>query len=462
MTRTDKTRSVLGPASLLASGLLLACGSTPGEDTGASTSAIGLPANNLVVNPSFEKNLDGWYEWQGSATRVYRSDAPNGHYVAQVRGSGAPMYSIGDAKPLVASIPAGRSYHASAYVRAASSSASGKPLTLVLRERDGAGNVAHLWTSTAAALGPTFVEVTAEAGSPTAGDVLDVYVLQENAEAGDAFDVDAVAVVATAVAGADGGAHADAGGHADAGAHVDSGGSHPVDSGSKSADSGSASDTGSGTPSPLGVSGTWTLIFDDEFTESALDTTRWAPYWFSDGDSSNGTPMESTNVAVSGGYLDLTLTSSGTGGLVSTNPSGGASPGFQFTYGFMEARIDLPGSGTEIANWPAWWADGQDWPTDGEIDVVEGLGGTAAYHFHDPSGGPGASVSGNYTGWHTFGANWQPGSVTYYYDGKAVGSITSGITSAPMYLLLENSGGAYSGPSVRPATMQVDYVRVWQ
>ena len=51
--------------------------------------------------------------------------------------------------------------------------------------------------------------------------------------------------------------------------------------------------------------------------------------------------MDSSNVSVSGGYLNLALTSSGTGGLVSTNPSGGASPGFQFTYGYAEARIYL-------------------------------------------------------------------------------------------------------------------------
>jgi hypothetical protein len=31
-----------------------------------------------------------------------------------------------------------------------------------------------------------------------------------------------------------------------------------------------------------------------------------------------------------------------------------------------------------------------------------------------------------------------------------------------MFLILENSGGSSGGPSVRPATMRVDYVRVWQ
>jgi beta-glucanase (GH16 family) len=63
------------------------------------------------------------------------------------------------------------------------------------------------------------------------------------------------------------------------------------------------------------------------------------------------------------------------------------------------------------------------------------------------------------TGWHTFGADWQPGSVTYYYDGQAVGTISTGITSAPMYLILTNT--VASGQTATTDNMQVHYVRVW-
>jgi hypothetical protein len=451
LVRALKTCPFASHFPLLPSLLLLAAcgGSSSSPDNVATTgSSLSLPAGNLVTNPSFEKSLNGWYEWQASGTRVSRSDAPNGHDVAEVTCTGGSMYSIGDSAPLVAHIPSNVAYHASAYVRAASSSSEGKPVTLVLRERNPTGDVARLWTSTSSTLGSSFQELKTVASSPTPGNVLDLYILQEDAESGDAFFADAVAVTQSATS------------PSDAGVHHDSGTPPPVDSGSKPDSAKDAHDSGS--VMPLGVSGSWKLIFDDEFNGSALDTNTWAPYWFANGDESNGTTMESSNVSMSGGTLNLTLTTAGTGALVSTNPSGGASPGFQFTYGFLEARIFLPGSGSEIANWPAWWADGQNWPADGEIDVIEGLGGTAAYHFHDPSGGPGSSVSGNYTGWHTYGADWQPGSVTYYYDGVAVGSITSGITSAPMYLILENSGGSYSGPTVEPATMQVDYARVWQ
>jgi beta-glucanase (GH16 family) len=70
------------------------------------------------------------------------------------------------------------------------------------------------------------------------------------------------------------------------------------------------------------------------------------------------------------------------------------------------------------------------------------LGGAAAYHFHSPG--------------------CQSGVVTYYYDGNEVGQITTGITSSPMYLILNYAVAGQGGAVVTPSTMQVDYVRVWQ
>ncbi|MBO4253479.1 glycoside hydrolase family 16 protein [Streptomyces griseorubiginosus] len=225
---------------------------------------------------------------------------------------------------------------------------------------------------------------------------------------------------------------------------------------------------------PLGVPGTWRNVFDDEFNGTSLDGSKWNPNWLgcsgcttkpvNSGELSAYSPSQ---VSVSGGNLHLkavqqSATVNGTtypyvSGLVESNGKA------QFTYGAFEARIYTPASGTQIANWPAFWTDGQNWPTDGEMDVMEGLGGSACYHFHSPAGGPGGCASGSYTGWHTYGAEWAPGSVTYYYDGKQVGRITTGITSAPMYLILNNAvSSTHGGPTQVPADMMVDYVKVWQ
>jgi hypothetical protein len=219
-----------------------------------------------------------------------------------------------------------------------------------------------------------------------------------------------------------------------------------------------------------GASGWGTPTFDDEFTsDSSLNTSDWTPYWYSNGTNQNGTNMYSSNVSIANGYLNLDASGGegSSGGLISSNPSDGSGhKGFEYTYGFMEVSAYIPASGSKVANWPAIWAVGADWPEDGELDVMEGLSGSACYHFHYGSGSGsqvGGCASGTYTGWHTFAANWQPGSVTYYYDGVEVGQDTgSYITTEPMYIILENSTGSYGLiPVTTPTDMQVAYVRVW-
>jgi beta-glucanase (GH16 family) len=227
----------------------------------------------------------------------------------------------------------------------------------------------------------------------------------------------------------------------------------------------------SGSAQPVGGGpGPWNLTLDSEFNGSSLDPSQWSTGWFGSGITQpvNGSEQECydpAQVSVANGELDLTAIAKveDCGGVARAYASGIVTTDgtFSFTYGYMEARIWLPGSGI-IADWPAFWADGQNWPTDGEIDVLEGIDGQACAHFHNPAGGPGTCASGNFAGgWQTFAADWEPGSVTFYYDGTEVWQDSSGITSAPMYLIL-NLALDGSPSNTVPATMRVDYVRVWQ
>ena len=134
----------------------------------------------------------------------------------------------------------------------------------------------------------------------------------------------------------------------------------------------------------------------------------------------------------------------------------------------MEARVWMDGS-SNIANWPAFWADGTgDWPTTGEIDVMEGLNGRPSWHYHWGTNSNHQSAGGYPTlsskvGWHTFGADWQPGYVKFYYDGVYVGQATEGIVSGPMFLILNYGLSTEISPPVQvPSYFLVDYVRVWQ
>jgi hypothetical protein len=231
-----------------------------------------------------------------------------------------------------------------------------------------------------------------------------------------------------------------------------------------------ASSNGAGAvPSaPASLGAPTTMVLDDEFNTGSLNTSLWSPDWFGSGKVSNGTVMLSSNVSVGANGLALQLNSPQSGGLVSTNPDDGqpGHTGFQIAPTatkpvFVEFKATLPAtaSGT-VANWPALWLDGQVWPEDGEIDVMEGLGGSAAFHIHYGSGsGQAQGGSANSSpGTHTYGVLWTTTGFTFVYDGAVVGTATESLTS-PMYLIMENSNINLDG--VFPATMYVRYVRVW-
>lgn len=222
--------------------------------------------------------------------------------------------------------------------------------------------------------------------------------------------------------------------------------------------------------------GSWTLVFDDEFTGTTLDTAKWQPGWFgasgiTPGVNSGSPRNNSAYVTVSGGYLNLKLDAS-FGSLVTTNPgNSGTATGFQISYpAAFEARINVPGpfGGVLVPNWVAWWTDGQAWPGNGEIDILESLGtpdwNTAHVHDNhtDGSGGAGApGITHNLSppsGWHTFGANWTAGQVVFYYDGASIGALATDGFTGPHYMILVNT---FNGSLDTPTTMQVDWVRVW-
>jgi beta-glucanase (GH16 family) len=242
------------------------------------------------------------------------------------------------------------------------------------------------------------------------------------------------------------------------------------------------------TSSPSGMSGRWKLVFHDEFTGTRLDLGTWRPNWLAGSDRETTKPVNSAELAaydprqvrVRNGSLHLRAVGRQTtdnrgrryryaSGLVQSRHDR------RFRYGYVEARIFLKANtdaslgrvGSCGPNWPAFWLNGDDHPEDGEIDVMECLSdGDVAWHYHwsgGSSGGYPPRWSGRMPGgggWHTFAVDWAPGRLTFYYDGRRVGTHTTGVTGAPHYIVLNNG---ISGPEIEvPATLRVDYVRVWR
>ncbi len=144
----------------------------------------------------------------------------------------------------------------------------------------------------------------------------------------------------------------------------------------------------------------------------------------------------------------------------------------EFKYGYIEFRADFPaGKGL----WPALWLRSADSSVQSEIDVVEFLGHLPNALFQTVHTSDGVvhkvvrqNVSDLSVGMHTYGVDWQPDRITFYLDGKAMGSMaTPASTQIPMYLIANMAvGGTWPGnpdSTTRfPAEMKIDYIRVWQ
>jgi beta-glucanase (GH16 family) len=161
---------------------------------------------------------------------------------------------------------------------------------------------------------------------------------------------------------------------------------------------------------------------------------------------------------------------------------------WSWTYGRMEARIKIPrGKGL----WPAFWMlganiDSVNWPTCGEIDIMENIGsepGTVHGTLHGPGYSGSQGIGGPYTlpagaavadDFHIFAVEWQTNLVQWFVDGQPYFSVTpanipSGTTwvfTGPQFILLNVAvggdwPGSPDGTTTFPQRMTVDYVRVY-
>ena len=215
------------------------------------------------------------------------------------------------------------------------------------------------------------------------------------------------------------------------------------------------------------------LVWADEFN-GPLGSAPSAANWYVDsGKSSCGVETDDPGaVSIDGaGHLVITARSRNGGyvsGKLQTNPA--------WKYGTIEARIEIP-AGRGL--WPAFWGLGADfdtvgWPACGEIDAMESLGNDTHTVYGSVHGKaidrttPVTVPPDLSAGFHTYGVTWTATSVTMFVDGAHYATYAVKFRR-PFFWILDLAVGAPGawpggpGPATQfPATMQVDWVRVYR
>lgn len=256
-------------------------------------------------------------------------------------------------------------------------------------------------------------------------------------------------------------------------------------------------------PAPARAASFTNLAFHDDFTSLAtIDRTATGKpghLWFTDRPFGWGTTAPES-LSASNSVLTINQTTKSPNyGIGTVSPT--SKEGRGFTFGYFEARLSFdPSNSTRSEGWPSFWGLSKDHiagrpsrPRSAELDFFEAYNDPGqpfenifAGTLHDWSldgaevdrGSYGNNVHRldkvDFTQWHTYGCLWQPGKVTWYFDGKPIHTQTYSADAPPVPNTGNHAAGTFSNLDSDPEgqalilgsgvnyPLKVDWVRVWQ
>jgi beta-glucanase (GH16 family) len=240
-------------------------------------------------------------------------------------------------------------------------------------------------------------------------------------------------------------------------------------------------------------------VFEDDF--SSIDQSKWT-VWNGGAYNSELQLYRGQSLSIDDGILVIKSKRESANG--NTLPESGVTKHFDFTSGRIDskftfsasntnpkvrfvARIQLP-AGTGM--WPAFWTNGDQWPTKGEIDIMEGVGDAFSYqtdYFYGTKPGEFLNVDSLTmktipsqvnlsTEFHIYEVIWEKNKLTYLLDGVVVDTKTStgpGGEYIPSFFGKDHHvtlnlavGGEMFGKDldpdeIQPGTMYVDWLKIY-
>ncbi len=228
------------------------------------------------------------------------------------------------------------------------------------------------------------------------------------------------------------------------------------------------------------------LVWADEFDKAgAPDSTKWSydigtGTWGWGNNEKEYYTNRSQNVEISNGILKISAVKENYNGSAYTSTRMHTKDKFNFTYGKIEVKAKLPAG---VGTWPAIWMLGSNiktagWPQCGEIDIMEHKGSelnkiysTLHYpnHFGENGDGNTSMIKNVTTSFHIYTVEWTANDIKFYADDVVIKTFTNSPTTPfnqQFHIILNLAmGGNFAGTidtSVAKASMEVDYVRVYQ
>jgi beta-glucanase (GH16 family)/3D (Asp-Asp-Asp) domain-containing protein len=243
----------------------------------------------------------------------------------------------------------------------------------------------------------------------------------------------------------------------------------------------------------------WSCTFADDFAGTALNSNLWRVHTehYTGGEEVKACNVDSPdNVSVGNGALHLTVRSGtpvtcmGLDGEMTPYTSGRVTTYHAWSqqYGRFEARLKTtassqPGLHEGFWMWPdTRYPEGQlEWPSNGEIDIVEmrsndPLRAVPFLHSADDllgsiTSGSNANTAWDCTAergvWNTYTMEWAPNRIEIFVNGESCLVNTSGNEAfKKRYIMVLSQGlgtlrNSLTSSTTLPATLSVDYVRVW-
>ncbi|MGH3413291.1 MAG: glycoside hydrolase family 16 protein [Marmoricola sp.] len=245
----------------------------------------------------------------------------------------------------------------------------------------------------------------------------------------------------------------------------------------------------------------WSCTFHDEFNGTHLDNSKWMPqtrYVSGSRDAHACYTDSARNVSESGGSLNLTIRREDSPifcakkklGSTADYSSGSVMGYHRWSqeYGRFEARIKAAPT-SEPGLQETWWLWPDErydnsvlrfWPAAGEFDISETysmLPGLSIPYLHytlNDNGGAKPGINTSYTckaqrgEWNTYALTWSPDRIAIATNGKTCLVNTSGNPAFKKRYIMaftQALGHGKNAPTSKtpfPATMKVDWVRVWK